>query len=82
MSSQAVVKVHPDGSLALDCGHVVRRVKRYSKNVICEHCQPERFAKLSANGKKQWPTFRASDPRGGRSASALGEAPLAREDSR
>lgn len=81
MSSELVVAVQPDGSLVLSCGHVVRRVKRRDR-VICEHCQPERFAKLSANGKKQWPGFRArGDARGGRSASAQGEAPLAREDS-
>lgn len=70
--SSRVVSVQPDGSLELECGHVVRRVIRKDR-VICEHCQPALFAKLSANGKKQWKAFRANGAGGGRSASARGE---------
>lgn len=58
MSYQTVLEIRADGALVLDCGHIVRRAMRKTK-VICETCQPERFAKNSANGKVQWKKFRA-----------------------
>ncbi len=48
VSVRAIVDVNADGSFLLECGHSVFRRRHPVRKVVCEHCDPEAYARSVA----------------------------------